>query len=267
MHDEGVSRAPWPLHQLRLFFLALQFFTRLPIPAWVGFRGEWMGQTARFFPLVGWVVGVASAFVAWAAMQVLPPVPALLLALVAGVLLTGALHEDGFADVCDGFGGGTSRERVLEIMRDSRIGVYGAIGIGLLMALKLFCLAALPPAVAVAALLAAHPFSRAVAAALMWRLDYARSEGKAAPLARRMSHGEFLFAAACGVLPMAVFVYLAWQGALIGAALALIAALYLARIFVHRIGGYTGDCLGAVQQLSETVFYLGVTSWYFSHGL
>lgn len=268
---ESMAAEAWPLRQLRIFFVALQFFTRLPIPRWVGFREEWLGQTARFFPLVGWIVGALSALAAWGAAHVLPPLPALLLALIAGVLLTGALHEDGFADVCDGFGGGTSRERVLEIMRDSRIGVYGALGMGLLLALKLSCLAALPSSVIVFAMLAGHPLSRALAAALMWRLDYAGSPGKSAPVAKRMSHGEFLFAALCGLLPAGVLAAFSWQAALCGIALALLSTLFLARLFVRRIGGYTGDCLGAVQQLSETGFYLGVTSWYFSfsfgHGI
>lgn len=267
-HGDAVGREgdSWPLRQVRLFFLALQFFTRLPIPAWVGFRDEWLGQIARFFTLVGWLVGAVSALTAWAAALFLPPLPALLLALIAGVLVTGALHEDGFADVCDGFGGGTTRERVLEIMRDSRIGVYGALGTGLLLALKLSCLAALPGGGLVLALLAGHPLSRTLAAGLMWRFDYAQSAGKAAPVARRISGGEFLFAVSCGLLPAGALGFLhllAWQALLVGSVLALVLALYLARMFLRRIGGYTGDCLGAVQQLSETGFYLGLCSWYF----
>ena len=259
----------WPVRQLRLFFLAVQFFTRLPIPRWVGFREEWMGQTAGFFPLVGWIVGAVCALTVLGAAALLPPLPGLVLAVAAGVLLTGALHEDGLADVCDGFGGGAARERVLDIMRDSRIGVYGALGIVMLLALKLSSLTALPsPAVAMT-MLAAHPLSRALAAALMWRIDYARSEGKAAPVARRMSSGEFLFASLCGLAPLAVLTglrLLPWQAALTGLVPSLLSTLYLARLFVRRIGGYTGDCLGAVQQLSEAGFYLGVCSWYFCHG-
>ena len=264
----GLEEA-WPLRQLRLFFLALQFFTRLPIPRWVGFRREWLGQTARFFPLIGWIVGAFCALVLSGAKYILPPVPGLLLATIAGVLLTGALHEDGFADVCDGFGGGTTRERVQDIMRDSRIGVYGALGIALLLALKLSCLAVLPATGAAAAMLAAHPLSRAIAATLMWRLDYAGNEGKAAALARRLSGSEMLFAAACGLLPLFALIglgFFPWRAALAGGVLAIILALYLVRLFVRRMGGYTGDCLGAVQQLSELGFYLGATSWYFSIG-
>ncbi len=267
-NDETIAAGDeaWPLRQARLFFLALQFFTRLPIPRWVGFREEWLGQTARFFPLIGWIVGAISAAVFWGAARVLPLMPALLLATIAAVMLTGALHEDGFADVCDGFGGGMTRERILDIMRDSRIGVYGALGIVLLLGLRLSCLAALPAAGIVAALLAAHPLSRALATGLIWRLDYARSEGKAAPIARRMSGAEVLFAAPCGLLPLAALAwanYLPWQAAIAGAGMALLSAFYLARLFVRRIGGYTGDCLGAVQQLSEAAFYLGAASCYF----
>ena len=119
-----------------------------------------------------------------------PPPVAVLLSTAAGIYLTGAFHEDGFADMCDGFGGGMTRERVLEIMKDSRIGAYGAIGIGCLLALKASLLALLPPAAAIAALLLAHPLSRLAAVALIWRLEYARAEGKAKPMAQEMTSGR-----------------------------------------------------------------------------
>lgn len=253
-------------HQLRLFFLALQFFTRLPVPGWVGFREIWMAQAVRYFPLTGWLVGAAAALAGWGASCILPPVPGLILATIVSVLMTGALHEDGFADACDGFGGGMSRERILDIMKDSRIGVFGALGLGLLLALKLSCLGSLPMPFAVAALMAAHPLSRAFALTLMWRLDYARSEGKAAPLAHRMGGGDLVFTLICGVLPLLLllcFGSLPWMAALCGLLLALGGTLYLARLFARRIGGYTGDCLGAVQQVTEAGFYLGLASWYF----
>lgn len=247
------------MHQLRLFFTALQFFTRLPIPRWVGFDPAWLNHASRYFPLVGLVVASIAAAVYALSACVLPAPVAAALSTAAGIYATGAFHEDGFADMCDGFGGGMTTERVLEIMKDSRIGAYGAIGIVCMLALKLTALSMLPPLAAIGALLVAHPLSRLMATALIWRMDYARAEGKAKPLAQKMSGMEFLLAALTTVLPLLAVLWLHWlpTTALIGGTIAaLVATLWLARKFMHRIGGYTGDCLGAVQQASEVMFYL-----------
>jgi adenosylcobinamide-GDP ribazoletransferase len=247
--------------QVRLFFIALQFFTRLPIPRWVGFEPHWLHHASRYFPLVGLVVGIFAAAVYWAAAQVLPPAVAVLLSTAAGIYLTGAFHEDGFADTCDGLGGGMTRERALEIMKDSRIGAYGAIGILLLLAVKCAALAHLPPLAAIAALCIAHPLSRLMAASLIWRMEYARAEGKAKPMAQQMSGGEFAIAAACcvpAVLAPALSGWLDWRAIAIGSLGMALATLWFARKLQHRLGGYTGDGLGAVQQLTEATFYLCV---------
>ncbi|BEV15034.1 adenosylcobinamide-GDP ribazoletransferase [Herbaspirillum sp. DW155] len=254
------QRSDGPLYQLRLFFTALQFFTRLPIPRWVGFQPHWLQHATRYFPLVGWIVAWACALVYLLAVQFWPQMVAVLLSTAAGIWLTGAFHEDGFADVCDGLGGAVSRERALEIMRDSRLGSYGVIGIVLLLLSKLAALQALLPLQVLAALGMAHPLSRWLATCLIWRMDYVREEGKAKPLAQQMSLGEFLLASLFAVLPVIGVVALgmmAWQRIAAGVLLAVLAAAWLAWRFQRRLGGYTGDCLGAVQQLSETAFYLG----------
>jgi adenosylcobinamide-GDP ribazoletransferase len=247
------------VHQFRLFFIALQFFTRLPIPRWVGFEAGWLHHASRYFPLVGIVVAGLCALVYVGASAVWPPAVAALLSTAGGIYLTGAFHEDGFADTCDGFGGGMTRERVMEIMKDSRIGTYGAVGAGLLVALKVMLLALMPPAVAVCALFIAHPMSRLAASSLIWKLDYARDEGKAKPLAQEMSGAELAIAAVCATLPAIIVGTLGYVSRLaIGASVlaAAAAAAWLAAKFVRRIGGYTGDCLGAVQQVSEVAIYL-----------
>ncbi|WP_317204222.1 adenosylcobinamide-GDP ribazoletransferase [Janthinobacterium sp.] len=249
------------LHQCRLFFTALQFFTRLPIPRWVGFEADWLHHASRYFPLVGVVVAAIAGAVYAAAAWLWPAPVAVLLSSAAAIYATGAFHEDGFADMCDGFGGGLTRERVLEIMKDSRIGAYGAIGIGCLLALKCLVLAMLPPGAVVAALFLAHPFSRLAATALIWRLDYARDEGKAKPLAQEMTTPEFAIAALCAAAPallLGLGGQLSWTAIGAGAIGAAGAAFWLARKCVRRLGGYTGDCLGAVQQVSEVVLYLAV---------
>ena len=249
------------VQQARLFFIALQFFTRVPIPRWVGFEQAWLHHAARYFPLVGIVVAAVAALVYACAATVWPAPVAVLLSTAAAIYLTGAFHEDGFADMCDGFGGGMTRDRVMEIMKDSRIGTYGTVGAGLLLALKCVLLCLLPPAIAIAALFVAHPLSRLAAASLIWRLAYARDEGKAKPMAQEMSGTEFCIAALCAALPLLAAGaggYLSWAviGASILAAFAM--AEWIGRKCVRRIGGYTGDCLGAVQQLSEVVIYLCV---------
>jgi len=249
------------MQQLRLFFIALQFFTRLPIPRWVGFQPEWLHHASRYFPLVGWVVAAIAAAVYALAALVMPAPVAAVLSTAASIYATGAFHEDGFADTCDGLGGGLTAERVLEIMKDSRVGAYGAIGIAVMLGLKCTALAMLPPASAIAALFFAHPVSRLAATSLIWRMAYARSEGKSKPLAQQMRGGEFAIAAVTALLPamllLAVGTLTPWAVAA-GVMAAALAALWLARKCHARIGGYTGDCLGAVQQLAEVAIYLAV---------
>jgi len=257
----GVRLVRGTTRQLRLFFTALQFYTRLPVPRRVGFEESWLQPAVRYLPLVGWIVAALCAAIYRLAIVVWPPAIAVLLSVACGLLMTGALHEDGFADMCDGFGGGANRQRVLDIMKDSRIGVYGAIGIGLLLALKCVALASMPSPLVPLALLVAHPASRLFAASLTWRLDYARSEGKAVFLSRRMTGGEFSFAALTAFAPACLMLasgLVSWKSLATGTFLAALVCVLLARLFLRRIGGYTGDCLGAVQQATEVGFYLGL---------
>jgi adenosylcobinamide-GDP ribazoletransferase len=192
---------------------------------------------------------------------VLPAPVAAVLSTAASIYITGAFHEDGFADACDGLGGGLTRERALEIMKDSRVGAYGAIGIVCMLAAKLSVLAALPPHQTVAALLLAHPLSRLAATSLIWKLEYVRGEGKAKPLAQRMTSAEFAIAALGAGLPAGLLLAGGWStpvAILAAVAGALAATLWLGRLFVRRLGGYTGDCLGAVQQLAEVLIYVAI---------
>jgi adenosylcobinamide-GDP ribazoletransferase len=249
------------MQQVRLFFIALQFFTRLPIPSWVGFEASWLQHASRYFPLVGCVVAAVAAAVYFATALVLPAPVAAVLSTAASIYLTGAFHEDGFADTCDGLGGGMTRERALEIMKDSRVGAYGAIGIVCMLATKLTALAMLPPHAAVGALFLAHPLSRLAAASLIWKLDYVRGEGKAKPLAQQMTSAEFAIAALTALLPAPVLLAAGWlapEAVLAALLAALLAAVWLGHKLQRRLGGYTGDCLGAVQQLAEALVYVGV---------
>jgi adenosylcobinamide-GDP ribazoletransferase len=188
-----------PLMELRYFFTALGYFTRVPVPRWVGYEPHYLNAAARYFPLVGVLVGGLGALVYLIALRVFPPSVAVLLSMAATLLVTGAFHEDGLADCCDAFGGGYTREDVLRIMHDSRIGAFGAIALIIALALKWQTLAALPPFRAAGLMIAAHAASRTCAISYLATLDYVRAEGKAKPVAQRLSGAAFAWAALCGL--------------------------------------------------------------------
>ena len=248
-------------YQLELFFTALGFFTRLPVPAWVPWSTERLNHAARYFPLVGWVVAGIGAASYLALAQLLPPALAVILSMAVTIRATGAFHEDGFADACDGLGGGWDKAQILAIMKDSRIGSYGAIGIVLMLLAKvaaLIELASLSPGAAASALLVAHPLSRLAATAVLHTLPYARSDdsSKAGGVAQRLSRAELALAGACGLLPALVF--LPPLQTLAALTLTTLVTLWLARTFLRRLGGHTGDLLGAVQQAAELACYVGI---------
>jgi adenosylcobinamide-GDP ribazoletransferase len=246
--------------ELETFFGALRFFTRIPVPAWVGHSAEGLNRSARYFPAIGIIVGALSACVFTLAASGWPTSIAVLLALGASAWITGAFHEDGLCDAADGLGGGYTRERAMEIMKDSRAGSYGVLALTLVTLGRLVTLAALPPVWIPAALVAGHTVSRFASTALIAALDYARDDsGKAKPLATRLGGAGLALAAAFALLAAAPLVYLAgWPQALLAAGFMVAVTIWLARLFVRRLGGYTGDCLGATQQASELACYLGL---------
>ena len=249
------------VHELRLFCVAIQFYTRLPIPRWVGFEPDWLQHATRYFPLVGLIVATVTASGYVAASNVWSKEIAVVLSTALGIYMTGAFHEDGFADMCDGMGGGMTADRVLAIMKDSRIGTYGAIGIGLMLALKCLSLSQLPSHAIVLALLIAHPFSRVASCAVIWLMDYARDDSKAKPLAQSMSNAEFFIASVTGCAPMVILALaelILWRNLLWCVLGVLLTTLWLCKKFKRRIGGYTGDCLGAIQQAAEVACYLAL---------
>jgi adenosylcobinamide-GDP ribazoletransferase len=243
----------------KLFLLALGFYTRLPAPQALDYRQ--LPEAAVYLPLVGWLVGGLSALSFYLADWLWPQQTAVIVAIIAGILVTGAFHEDGFADVCDGFGGGFDRQRILDIMKDPRTGSYGVLGLVLLLALKISVLGALPAAAVPLLLLAGHSFSRLPPLLIMRRYDYARAgHSKAGAAVFRPSGGNLLFAGSLALLPVFLLPPPCWLAVLP----ALAANGLLGRYFYRHIGGYTGDCLGASQQIAETVFYLSVsTLWTF----
>lgn len=258
-----------PMQQIRLFFIALQFYTRIPTPHWVGWQPEWLSQSARYFSVVGAVVGSLSAAVWCLSAQVLVPSVAATFAVIAAVLATGAFHEDGLADVCDGLGAGGTPQRMLEIMKDSRVGAYGAIGVALALLLRVQLLAAMTPALGAVLLICGHTVSRMLAIALPLRHAYVGSSDRAAgeysskakPAVMGLARQDVAW---CALWGAALCGLCSWAAPLpftaLGLALStgLLASAFMAwrlgAYFQTRLNGITGDCLGAVQQVCDCVF-------------
>jgi adenosylcobinamide-GDP ribazoletransferase len=244
--------------QLKLFFCALQFLTRLPAPSFADFEPGWITRAARYYSLVGIVVGAACAGVLLLAGQLWSGLLPALLAIAAGVLITGGFHEDGLADTADGLGGGQTPQRRLEIMKDSRVGTYGVLALGLVLAIKVAALATLPLAIAALALVAAHGAGRVVAVAVMvlGRHVSDRDDAKYKPAPDGVRPFELLIAAVLGLWPLALLGCAGLAGAVVGAALATALTLTARRL----IGGHTGDVLGGVEQAAELGVLLGVSA-------
>lgn len=234
----------------------LAFCTRLPVTAP---PGATLAQAAWTFPVVGAVIGAAGALVYWLADGLgLAPFVAATLAIAATALLTGGLHEDGLADTADGFGGGATAERKLEIMRDSRSGTYGVTALILSFLLRGGAIASLAgPGLAAAALIAAHAGARAGLPFFMRAVPRARQDGLSASAGTPEASAATI-AALLGLLALALT--LGVGAAMIAALLVAAGLIILARLSLKQIGGQTGDVLGAVEQVSEILILLAASA-------
>lgn len=245
--------------QINLFLLALGFFSRIPVAGLTQYSEEKLNQANRYFGLVGWLLGILVAIVFVVSSMVFDKSIALFLAMVASLLLTGAFHEDGLADMADGFGGGFSTDRKLSIMKDSRLGTYGSCALILTLFGKYLTLIQMDDIVI--ALIVAYPLSRVVAASLIFELPYVSDleNSKSKPLASRQSLFDLFVLVFSGVVTL-VFVSLTQAIGLIMTLLVFRA--WFKRFLLKQIGGFTGDCLGGAQQISELLIYLVlVASW------
>ncbi|MBE9511519.1 MAG: adenosylcobinamide-GDP ribazoletransferase, partial [Bacteroidetes bacterium] len=242
-------------HELKIFFTAIMFYTRIPVPKSTGFSPENLNKATRYFPLIGIIVGSAGALSFWTIYQLFPLHIAILAGLISMILLTGAFHEDAFSDFCDGFGGGYEKKQILAIMKDSRVGTYGAIGLILLILTKFILLCEFKPSQIPLILIAAHAMSRVNPVIMIFSSQYIRDDNsaKSKPVGQKNSINTLILAIIFGLLPL-VFIspliipFLIFAYALI--------FIYF-RHYVHKkVGGYTGDILGALQQFSEVGFYL-----------
>lgn len=246
------------LTNLTRFFNAVGFYTRIPCPNWVEYSSEHLNRATAYFPVMGYIVAAFCYGVYASAELILSSEVAILLSMVFGILLTGAFHEDGFADLCDGFGGGWSQEDILRIMKDSRLGTYGVIGLISMLALKWQLLVNLIPWMFIS-LLVAHSLSRSLAISLMAVLPYVQEDlqSKAKPIARKWHLTDLIMAWIFALLPL-IFLPLSVSLALL--TIGLFNFLWIQQWYRTRLKGYTGDALGAAQQIQEICIYLGLAA-------
>ncbi len=243
---------------------ALLFFTRLPLWRWHQPPRRCYQSVVEWWPLVGWLTAAVMAATLYYASLVLPYSVAILLAIAARMLLTGALHEDGLADFFDGFGGGGGdRQRTLDIMKDSHIGTYGVLALIVYVAMLFSLLHAMTPLTAALTILAADPFAKMLSAQLVMMLPYARNEqtSKAHVVYRRIDTRAGILLAIQGLTPIALYIYcyrdvLQWEWLI---ALPSLTMYFLYRLIWSRLRGYTGDCCGALFLLTELAVYLAVS--------
>lgn len=257
-------------HEWTLLLVAIQFLTRLPVPPFRHYEPDWLHQSSRHFPAVGLLVGLLCAGVLWLTSSLLTPLVGAVLSTAFGIKLTGAFHEDGLADTCDGLGGGLTRERTLTIMKDSRLGTYGVLGLVSALLIKISLLASMPVSVAMVALIIGHSASRLLCISLIALLPYGGEveHAKAKPMAQQLTWQQAIFASVW-LLSGIILVVVLFPNAimqigmgqwLLALFLALLATDYMRRLLRRRLQGYTGDGLGATQQLSEVAIYAGLAA-------
>ena len=257
-------------YEWRLLLVAVQFLTRLPVPQFANYSPQWLHQSSRHFPGVGLLVGLLCAGIFWLGSLLFTPLVAAVISTAFGIRLTGAFHEDGLADSCDGLGGGLTRARTLTIMKDSRLGTYGVLGLVLALLIKISLLASMPLSVAIVALIIGHTASRLLCISLLALLPYGGEieHAKAKPMAQQLTPLQGLLSSGWLILAGVLIVLLfpntvqqigIWQWSL-ALLLGIVATDYMRRLLRRRLGGYTGDGLGATQQLSEIAIYIGLAA-------
>jgi adenosylcobinamide-GDP ribazoletransferase len=243
------------MKQIRLFLTALMFYTRIPVPKSVGYTPENMNQSTGYLPLVGILVGAAGGGVYLASSLLLPVSLSVILCMLTTILLTGAFHEDSIADFCDGFGGGRDRESILRIMKDSCIGTYGSIGIVMSLLLRYVMLSNVKPELFMALFIAGNAYSRFQPILMIQTSEYQRKDSPNKSGAVAGNHNPWMLVQGFILALIPMFFLPLWiSGILI--AVEFFTFFLFRKYVIQKIGGYTGDVLGALQQISELIFYL-----------
>ena len=257
-------------YEARLILVAVQFLTRISVPSFRHYDPQWLHQSSRYFPAVGLLIGLLCAGVFWLSSLLFIPLVAAVISTAFGIKLTGAFHEDGLADSCDGLGGGLTRERTLTIMKDSRLGTYGVLGLVSALLLKISLLTAMPIPVAIVALIIGHTASRLFCISLLTLLPYGGEieHAKAKPMAQQLTPLQAIYSSGWLILAITLVTLVfpntmqqigIWQW-LLALLLGIGATDYMRRLLRRRLDGYTGDGLGATQQLSEIAIYIGLAA-------
>lgn len=242
--------------------LAGEFLTRLPLGGMQAYTPERMARAPHWFAAVGLGLGVMAAALLGALSWVLPQSVAVILTLIALIAITGALHEDGLADSLDGLGGGRTPERALDIMRDSRIGSYGALGLGLIVALQGVAFAALPVVQAMAALVLSQTLGRAVMTGALARDPYLRAQGTGSGLNAPLGQTGAVRLGGAVVVAVILTSLTLPLGAIATASIcALLAGAAWRAWVLRRLGGQTGDTLGALHMVTATATLIGASAW------
>lgn len=250
-------------NEIKIFFTALMFYTRIPCPKNIDHHPDYINKATRYFPLIGWIVGAISFLFYWASSFLFDTNIATIISLIAGVLTTGAFHEDGLTDVFDGFGGGWTKEKILNIMKDSRVGAYGAIAIVFLLLLKFIGLNNLVATKQFSNFqillffITYHSVARLAAINIVFTSTYSRDDetSKVKPIAKTHSAVEIFGAYFFGLFPLVYLAYFNVKFLIVLLPLILL-CFFARRYFIKWIDGYTGDCLGAVEQLAELTIIL-----------
>lgn len=256
--------------EIQLLCMAISFYTRIPIPFREYNKSLSFQQSTRYLPVVGWITGACLALIIIAAESLFSSWVAVVLGITAAIALTGAFHEDGLADAFDGFGGGWTRDKILDIMKDSRVGVYGMLALITTTLLKVMVihdilnhLRAVP---FILLLIATHTFSRYMAVVVLQTTPYVQrqEQSKVKIVTGGITQKAFIVASVISLLPIVIVMNtVAWYYGLIILPAGIL-TFYLRYYFRKWIGGYTGDCLGAVQQLNEIVLLLSILAlWKF----
>lgn len=234
------------------------FYTRLPLFRKRTVPDEYFKNIIYYWSLAGWLTALVMAGVLYLSSLLLPLSVAVVLAIASRLLLTGALHEDGLADFCDGFGGGLNKERILAIMKDSHIGCYGVLGLIIYFLLLYSLLTSLPVHLACLVILVADPFCKGLSALITSRLSYARTAAtsKVQVVYAKLSSKYFIQSAVFALLPLLIIFGLLSPIYYMAVILPILLFLLLTAFMQRKIQGYTGDCVGALFLLTELAFYL-----------
>ena len=241
--------------EIQILGASILYFSRLPLPFKVPFNKNNQQKVLTWLPFVGLLAGGIGALAFYVFFLLLPQTVSVMLAFSAMILVTGAFHEDGFADVCDAFGGGYSKEQRLLIMKDSRIGAYAAIGLILLFALKVSALSGMNSHVMVLILIASQALSRwpVLLITKFWKYARKTNDSKSADTSKPISILRIIIALLISCVPLCFFE--TWY-VFFSIPLLIIVSIFFGFWFSNKINGYTGDCLGAAQQINEVVFYI-----------